>query len=112
MAETAFRVFQEAIGDKPMTLLPNERTDNNPEAVKRGRKGANKEEQEPRKRDLEISALRDRPSSGTHPMEPEWGAVNPPPFFTRFDAAPQDSKASSRTRSISQRSRTLALGSS
>ncbi|HEY4131649.1 MAG TPA: hypothetical protein VGM50_13605 [Gemmatimonadaceae bacterium] len=38
-AETAFRVFQEAVGEKPKTRPPDERTEKNPEAVKRGRKG-------------------------------------------------------------------------
>jgi hypothetical protein len=42
VAETAFRVFQEAIGEKPKTLPPGERTEKNPEAVKRGRKGGAK----------------------------------------------------------------------
>ena len=41
VAEVAFRVFQEAIGEKPKTLPPNERAkaDRNPDAVKRGAKG-------------------------------------------------------------------------
>ena len=39
VAEVAFRVFQEAIGEAPKTLPPSERTVKNPDAVKRGRKG-------------------------------------------------------------------------
>ncbi len=44
VAEVAFRVFQEAIGEKPRTLPPAERgkDDKNPEAVKRGAKGGKK----------------------------------------------------------------------
>ena len=42
VAETAFRVFQEAIGERPKTLPPGERTEKNPDAVKRGRKGGKK----------------------------------------------------------------------
>jgi len=42
VAETAFRVFQEAIGEKPKTLPPGERTEKNPEAAKRGKKGGQK----------------------------------------------------------------------
>jgi hypothetical protein len=44
VAETAYRVFQEAIGERPKTPPPGERTDEqkNPEAVKRGRKGGKK----------------------------------------------------------------------
>jgi hypothetical protein len=42
VAETAFRVLQEAIGDAPKTLPPSERTEKNPTAVKRGRKGGKK----------------------------------------------------------------------
>jgi len=38
-AETAFRVLQEATGERPKTLPPDQRTKKNPEAVKRGRKG-------------------------------------------------------------------------
>ncbi len=38
-AETAYRVFQEAVGKRPKTLPPGKRTERNPEAVKRGRKG-------------------------------------------------------------------------
>lgn len=41
-AETAFRVLQEAIGERPKTLPPSERTEKNPEAVKRGAKGGKK----------------------------------------------------------------------
>jgi hypothetical protein len=39
VAETAFRVVQEATGDAPKTLPPSERTEKNAEAVKRGAKG-------------------------------------------------------------------------
>ena len=39
VAETAFRVMQEAIGEAPKTLPPSERVEKNPEAVKRGSKG-------------------------------------------------------------------------
>ena len=39
VAEVAFRVFQEAVGEAPKTLPPDERTEKNPEAVRRGRKG-------------------------------------------------------------------------
>jgi len=39
VAETAFRVYQEAIGEAPKTLPPTERAEKNPVAVKRGRKG-------------------------------------------------------------------------
>ena len=39
MAETARRVFLESIGEAPKTLPPGERTEKNPEAVERGRKG-------------------------------------------------------------------------
>lgn len=42
MAETARRVFLESIGEAPKTLPPGERTEKNPEAVKRGRKGGKK----------------------------------------------------------------------
>ena len=38
-AETAFRVLQEAIGERPRTAPPGERPEKNPEAVRRGRKG-------------------------------------------------------------------------
>lgn len=41
-AETAFRVLQEAIGERPKTVPPTERTEKNPEAVKRGAKGGKK----------------------------------------------------------------------
>ncbi len=41
VAETAYRVFQEAVGERPKTLPPGERTAKNREAVKRGRKGGN-----------------------------------------------------------------------
>ena len=39
VAETAFRGFQEAIGEAPKTLPPSERTENNSDAVERGKKG-------------------------------------------------------------------------
>lgn len=39
VAETAFRVMQDAIGERPTTLPPGKRTEKNPDAVKRGRKG-------------------------------------------------------------------------
>ena len=39
VAETAFRVMQEAIGERPKTLPPGERQEKNPDAVSRGRKG-------------------------------------------------------------------------
>lgn len=39
VAETAFRVMQEAIGEAPKTLPPSERTEKNAEAKARGRKG-------------------------------------------------------------------------
>jgi hypothetical protein len=42
MAETAFRVMQEATGEAPKTLPPGEREEKNPEAVKRGSKGGKK----------------------------------------------------------------------
>lgn len=42
VAEVAFRVMQEAIGEAPKTLPPSERTDKNADAVKRGRKGGKK----------------------------------------------------------------------
>ena len=42
VAETAFRVMQEAIGEAPKTLPPGHRTEKNAEAVKRGRKGGKK----------------------------------------------------------------------
>lgn len=37
--EIAFRVVQEATGLAPKTLPPDERTEKNPEAVRRGKKG-------------------------------------------------------------------------
>jgi hypothetical protein len=42
MAETARRVFLESIGEATKTFPPDERTEKNPEAVKRGRKGGKK----------------------------------------------------------------------
>lgn len=42
VAEVAFRVMQEAIGERPKTLPPDERTEKNPDAVERGRKGGKK----------------------------------------------------------------------
>lgn len=42
VAETAFRVMREATGEAPKTLPPGERTEKNPVAVKRGRKGGKK----------------------------------------------------------------------
>jgi len=39
VAETAFRVMQEATGAAPKTLPSAERKEKNPDAVKRGRKG-------------------------------------------------------------------------
>lgn len=39
VAETAFRVMQEAIGEAPKTLPTSERTEKNADAVQRGRKG-------------------------------------------------------------------------
>jgi hypothetical protein len=42
VAETAFRVFQEAIGEAPKTLPPEERTEKNADAVERGSKGGKK----------------------------------------------------------------------
>lgn len=43
-AETAYRVLQEAIGDKPKTKPPEERSEDekDPEAVKRGKQGGSK----------------------------------------------------------------------
>ena len=38
-AETAFRVMQEAISEAPKTPPPGERSEKNPDAVKRGAKG-------------------------------------------------------------------------
>ncbi|MSR06066.1 MAG: hypothetical protein EXR93_03210 [Gemmatimonadetes bacterium] len=40
--ETAFRVLRGATGEDPKTLPPRERTEKNPEAVKRGRQGGKK----------------------------------------------------------------------
>lgn len=42
VAEVAFRVFQEAIGEAPKTLPPSERTEKNADAVQRGAKGGKK----------------------------------------------------------------------
>lgn len=42
VAETAFRVMQEATGEAPKTLPPSERTEKNPDAVARGAKGGKK----------------------------------------------------------------------
>lgn len=42
VAETAFRVMQEATGEAPKTLPPSERKEKNADAVKRGRKGGKK----------------------------------------------------------------------
>jgi len=42
VAETAFRVMREAIREAPKTAPPGERTEKNPDAVKRGRKGGKK----------------------------------------------------------------------
>jgi hypothetical protein len=39
VAETAFRVMQEAIGEAPKTSPPGQRTAKNADAVSRGRKG-------------------------------------------------------------------------
>jgi hypothetical protein len=39
VAEVAFRVMQEAMGEAPKTLPPKERTVKNADAVKRGAKG-------------------------------------------------------------------------
>lgn len=39
VAETAFRVMQEATGEAPKTLPPSERKEKNATAVERGRKG-------------------------------------------------------------------------
>jgi hypothetical protein len=43
-AETAFRTLQEAIGERPKTVPPSERTaaEKDPAAVERGRKGGNR----------------------------------------------------------------------
>ena len=42
VAEVAFRVMQEAIGEAPKTSPPSERKEKNADAVKRGRKGGKK----------------------------------------------------------------------
>jgi hypothetical protein len=42
VAETAFRVYQEAIAEAPKTLPPTERTEKNDEAVRRGALGGKK----------------------------------------------------------------------
>lgn len=42
VAETAYGTFQEAIGERPKTLPPSERTEKNPDAVTCGRKGGEK----------------------------------------------------------------------
>ena len=42
VAEVAFRVLQEAIGEARKTLPPKERSEKNADAVKRGRKGGKK----------------------------------------------------------------------
>lgn len=44
VAERAYRTLQEALGERPKTVPPSERTEEqqNPEAVKRGRKGGKK----------------------------------------------------------------------
>ena len=42
VAETAFRVFQEATGGTPKTLPPHERDEKNREAVRRGSLGGKK----------------------------------------------------------------------
>lgn len=42
VAETAFRVMQEATGEAPKTLPPNQRKEKNESAVERGRKGGKK----------------------------------------------------------------------
>jgi hypothetical protein len=42
VAETAFRVMQEAIGEAPKTLPPSERTEKNRDAVRRGASGGKK----------------------------------------------------------------------
>ena len=39
VAETAYRVLQEAIGEHPRTLPPGQRVEKHPEAVKQGKKG-------------------------------------------------------------------------
>ncbi len=44
VAERAYRTLQEAIGERPKTVPPSERTEDqkNPEAMKRGRQGGKK----------------------------------------------------------------------
>jgi len=42
VAEVAFRVMQEATGEAQKTAAPGERTEKNPDAVERGRKGGKK----------------------------------------------------------------------
>lgn len=42
VAETAFRVFQEAIGEAPKTPPPEERSEKNRDAVRRGASGGRK----------------------------------------------------------------------
>lgn len=42
VAETAFRVMREATGEAPKTLPPEERTEKNAEAVRRGSLGGKK----------------------------------------------------------------------
>jgi len=42
VAEIAYRTMLEATGQAPKTLPPDERTEKNPEAVKRGRTGGAK----------------------------------------------------------------------
>ena len=44
VAERAYRTLQEALGERPKTVPPSERTEDqrNPEAVKRGTKGGKK----------------------------------------------------------------------
>ncbi|MBA3342038.1 MAG: histone H1 [Gemmatimonadaceae bacterium] len=42
VAETAFRVMQEATGQVPKSLPPSERAEKNPDAVERGQKGGKK----------------------------------------------------------------------
>jgi hypothetical protein len=44
VAERAYRTLQEALGERPKTVPPSERTEEqkNPEAVNRGRKGGEK----------------------------------------------------------------------
>ncbi len=41
VAERAYRTLQEALGERPKTVPPSERTEDqkNPEAMRRGRKG-------------------------------------------------------------------------